>query len=151
MKISCVFLATVSAQETVPQRIDTAEPGLFDILIAQKTGLQFTQIYATVEEEVYAAQRAQEEKSFMRRGPRLLSRFVALKNFANEAFEECHKDEECLESCYKQLIKPNGEAMPTSSSEILSRFASVSDCLTSNKKRRTITRKSLRLAEKFSA
>jgi len=42
MKISCVFLATVSAQETVPQRIDTAEPGLFDILIAQKTGLQFT-------------------------------------------------------------------------------------------------------------
>ena len=59
-------------------------------------------MYATVEEEVYAAQRAQEEKSFLRRGPRLLGRFVALKNFAAEAFDECHKDEECLESCYEQ-------------------------------------------------
>jgi hypothetical protein len=59
-------------------------------------------MFATVEEEVYAAQQAQKEKPFLRKGPRLLSRFVALKNFAAEAFDECHKDEECLDSCYKQ-------------------------------------------------
>ena len=41
MKISCAFLAAFTAQETAPGRIDNAEPGLFDILIAQKTGLQF--------------------------------------------------------------------------------------------------------------
>ena len=47
MKISCAFLAAFTAQETAPGRIDNAEPGLFDILIAQKTGLQFMVKFST--------------------------------------------------------------------------------------------------------
>ena len=51
MKISVALLAFSAAQEaeTEAQRVDT-QPSLFDILIAQKTGLQlFVRIAKTIE------------------------------------------------------------------------------------------------------
>ncbi|CAG5084597.1 Oidioi.mRNA.OKI2018_I69.PAR.g10687.t1.cds [Oikopleura dioica] len=148
MKISIALFAFSAAQEfeTEAQRVDT-QPSLFDILIAQKTGLQLFQIYGKISESIFAEQ--VEKNTMKRRGPRLLNKFVELKNFATKAFAECQEDPVCLESCYDQLMEPNGDPLPKTSGEILSRFASVSDCLTTQRLRNKITRKSNRLAEKF--